>query len=366
MRRTPHILAALTLTFAACGPVEIGGDEAGGISVDDGNKAGATLTPFITDGQPDPGHPGVGKLSSSGAACTATLVGKRTVLTAGHCVQSGATYFTLGSQRYHANQIIRHPSYGGGNSNDVALVILSQEPQGVPRSPVATQAPQNGQTITLVGFGKTGEYKSDYGTKRYATNTIYQVSSSIFAFKGSRNICNGDSGGPTFARYGNQEVVIGVHSTKSGWCGNGGNDMRVDRYVSWIKQSASGDVILQGQAGGGTPGGGAPSPPPGQPQPPGGAPPPPGANPNIAHEGMSCASKSCDQGLSCVQVWQGAKQAGRFCMERCAQLGADPNCDGVEKCTQSQSQGRVCFAANNPAGGYTSNGPGGSQYSPVP
>ena len=359
---------ALATTLAACEPVGIGGGELGGDpAVNDNSAPGASLSPFITDGQPDPGHPSVGKLSSSGAACTATLVGKRTVLTAGHCVKSGTTTFTVNNQKYYANQIIRHPSYGGGNSNDVALVILQQEPQGVARSPIATQVPTDGQVITLVGFGKTSENASDYGTKRYTTNTISRVYSSIFSIKGSKNICNGDSGGPTFAQYGGQEVVIGVHSTKSGWCGNGGNDMRVDRYVSWIKQSAGGDVIIQGQGGGGgNPGGGAPTPSPGQPPPPGGAPPPPGANPNLAYEGMSCQSKTCASGLKCVQVWQGQNVSGKYCMERCAKLGADPNCDGAETCTQSNKQGKVCFAGSKPQGGYTDNSPGSSQYKPMP
>ena len=262
MRRTPHTALIVYLTTAlfmlACGPMEIGSGEVGSEPAfkGDGAGEGASLSPYITNGQVDTGHPSVGKLYSSGAACTATLVGKRTVLTAGHCVKSGTTYFTLNNQKYYSSQIIRHPSYGGGNSNDVALVILSSEPNGVTRSPIATQAPQNGQSITLVGFGKTSENSSDYGTKRYTTNTIYRVYTSIFSFKGAQNICNGDSGGPGFAKYGGQEVVIGVHSTKSGWCGNGGNDMRVDKYAQWIKQNANGDVVLQGQGGGGNPGGG--------------------------------------------------------------------------------------------------------------
>ena len=563
MRRSYLLLGVMTLLLTACGPVSIGGGNSGdGISVDNGKTPGATLSPFITGGQIDSGHPSAGQLSG----CTGTLIGKHTVLTAGHCVGSYG-YFKVNGQKIYTKRIYRHPSYGGGNRNDVAVMILKQDVQGVTPTPIATQAPTNGMAITLVGFGKTGENKKDYGTKRYTTNVISRVSSSIFSFRGAKNICNGDSGGPTYATYGGQEVVIGVHSTKSGWCGNGGNDMRVDKYVSWIKQKGGSDVVVQGQGGGtpnpnpnpnpsppqgsategqscyslpcaqglacvtvksgstvkgkycmekcyskgstsapcdggdvctnssqglicfnknksssgyctpdaippgGTtpdagvpgggksdggswkpnppqsgategqscasqscvsglkcvpvksngsivgrycmercytagstaapcdggdkctkstsqglicfnpkksasgfctpdatpPGGGAPTPPGGQ-TPPGGAPTPPGGgNSKVAYEGMSCATKPCDTKLTCLQVWQGANIAGKYCMEKCTTVGStSAPCDGAETCTQSPAQGLVCFASNNPQGGYTSNGPGGSKYSPMP
>jgi len=325
--------------------LEIGGIGEGPASSGD-NDDGINLDPFITDGQADHGHPSAGQLSG----CTGTLIGKRTVLTAGHCVGSYG-YFKVNGQKIYSKRIYRHPSYGGGNRNDVAVMILKQDVQGVQPTPIATQAPTNGMAITLVGFGKTGEYKKDYGTKRFTTNTIYRVYSSIFSFKGSKNICNGDSGGPTYATYGGQEVVIGVHSTKSGWCGNGGNDMRVDKYVSWIKQVAGSDVVLQGQ------GGGAPKPPKQPPKPPT----PPSTK---AAEGEACHKKTCAAGLACVTVVSGQSTMGKWCMSKCTTAGsAAAPCNGGETCTKS-SMGNICFNGNNPQGGYTS--PGSSKPNPSP
>ena len=323
------------------------GDVGDGPASKGDNDDGINLDPFITDGQADHGHPSAGQLSG----CTGTLIGKRTVLTAGHCVGSSG-YFKVNGQKYYSQRIYRHPSYGGGNRNDVAVMVLKQDVQGVAPTPIATQAPTDGMAITLVGFGKTGEYKSDYGTKRFTTNTIYRVYTSIFSFKGSKNICNGDSGGPTYAMYGGQEVVIGVHSTKSGWCGNGGNDMRVDKYVSWIKQVAGGDVVLQGQGGGGTPN--PPTPPP---QPPT----PPSTN---AAEGETCHIKACGAGLACVTVVSGQSTLGKWCMTTCSSIGSTAApCNGGETCTKS-SMGPICFNSSNPQDGYTS--PGASNPNPSP
>lgn len=303
-----------------------------------GADNGVTVAPFITDGQQDPGHPSVGELTSGGAGCSATLIGKHTVLTAGHCVPASTAVFQLNGQSYSSAQVHRHPQYSGGNANDVAVVILQQDVNLAP-SPIATGGPQAGQSITLVGFGKTGENASDYGTKRMGVNNISQVAATTFSFQGASNVCNGDSGGPTFLNIGTQEVVIGVHSTKSGFCGSGGTDMRVDAYKQWITQVAAGDVATA--SGGGNI----------EPQ---------NNDASIAKEGEGCWKRPCMQGLACVAVYNGPAIIAKHCMERCANLGGDPNCDGGEQCVKSKDNGRVCFNAQNSKGGYTSGGPGSS------
>ncbi len=331
----------MALVFClGCGPtgeITISGVGEGPASSGD-NDDGINLDPFITDGQADPGHPSVALLSG----CTGTLIGKRTVLTAGHCVGYSG-YAKLGGSTYYTSKIYRHPSYGGGNYNDVAVMILKQEVQGITPTPIATQVPQVGQAITLVGFGKTGENSGGYGTKRFTTNTISKVRTSTLSYYGKKNICNGDSGGPTFVNYGGQEVTIGVHSTKSGWCGNGGTDMRVDRYVQWIQKVAGNDVVLQGS-----------KPPPKNPNPPTPPPtPPPGQK---GTEGQSCQSAACNSGLACVTVVSGTNTVGKWCMTKCTTLGSTTApCNGGEKCLAS-SVGNICFNGSAPGTGYTSPG----------
>ena len=96
---------------------------------------------------------------------------------------------------------------------------------------------------------------------------------------------------------------------------------------------------------------------------------PPGNDLSIANEGEPCWKRPCFQGLSCVAIYNGPGVVGKFCLERCANLGQDPNCDGGETCTKSRDNGRVCFNPNNPNGGFSSNGPGsngGAPGSPPP
>jgi hypothetical protein len=138
---------------------------------DDASDEGATLRPFITDGTHDYGHPTVGILASGSARCSATLIGKRT-LTAGHCVKTSSVSFTVEGTTYAATQVIRHPGYGGGNRNDVAVVILQQQVAGLLPSPISTSPPQVGQLITLVGYGETGEYSGGFGTRLWCWSAV--------------------------------------------------------------------------------------------------------------------------------------------------------------------------------------------------
>jgi hypothetical protein len=113
---------------------------------------------------------------------------------------------------------------------------------------VSKKAPQIGQEITIVGYGITASEKDDLGIKRKTKNTITWVYDQYFSFKGSTgsvgNICNGDSGGPSFRLENSQEVLIGIHSTGSVVCGYRGNDMRADYFYDWIFDMADGDLFV--------------------------------------------------------------------------------------------------------------------------
>lgn len=416
--RRPSLLVVFAL---ACDgqPAERTVGEGPALFNEDGDADEApNLSPFITDGELDSGHPAVGTLQSGGSGCSATLVGDCKVLTAAHCVGASSATFRLGSVRYSSSRIVRHPAYRGG-SNDIALVLLAQRVTDVAPLRINTDPVRVGQAITLVGFGRPDGSSDQFGTKRMGENTIDTVAQTTFVFSGSSNVCEGDSGGPSLVVVGGEERVAGVHSQRIGACGNGGRDTRVDAYRSWIEaESCSPNPAAPGGRSGDPPPQDEPA------EPPPASPPsadchdgalfdsvfcsencpcaagegdcdrdsecaaglvcrhdvgqkygtseridvceatteesPPSLDPRggqAAKEGERCEQLDCGAGLLCTPVYTGsAKLVGSYCMEPCSEPGNDPACDGDEACTRARSGERVCFASNKPDQGYTDSG----------
>ena len=214
----------------------------------------------VVGGVVDAGHPSVGmllrKTPDGTYLCTASLVGNRSVLTAGHCIGDGEYRFVLGEHRYRVAETFVHPDYWSPpifeilTRNDIAVVRLTEAPAVRPH-PISENPPALGDSVRLVGYGSTGVFSSeDVGTKRTAENIVLWktfITIGFFATLGDTGqICHGDSGGPTFALARGREVQVGVHSKMWGFCQVVGFDARVDRYVSWIKQVSDGDVFVDG------------------------------------------------------------------------------------------------------------------------
>jgi V8-like Glu-specific endopeptidase len=247
--RAGLLLAAVV--FASCGRV-------------DGPLPGVKRDGLV-GGTTDTGDPQVFELRfaevgnpSNRARCTGTLIGSRTIVTAGHCVDPstlGATAITMyvvnvtddstaqASDQIQVTKMAAHPMYNNVTfANDLALVLLEHPPAGVtPKDWNAESlAALAGKPIRVVGYGDNvgGSSASGRGTKREAALTFGSIAANTFQLGDgfTKGICHGDSGGPSFHTFPDGvERLVGVHSLTLTDACTLGTDTRVDPYGPFIE-----------------------------------------------------------------------------------------------------------------------------------
>ena len=209
----------------------------------------------IRGGATDGGDPAVAALSVLGlySYCTATLISRHTLLTAGHCDLSGMEAEFGGNadepmQSIDVTKVVVHPMYTAeGKPYDLAVMKLASDPVGI--APVLLNdaplgASDVGQMIRHVGFGVTDDGTGDGGgtkrTVRYALNRIDGML--VYSGAPGEQSCVGDSGGPGLMTLPGQtaEILVSVVSdgpdcqlSQDGW------DDRIDLAKDWIVQTVS-------------------------------------------------------------------------------------------------------------------------------
>lgn len=209
----------------------------------------------LSVGQPVP----VGQLEAVGTVpgCTATLVARRLVLTAAHCVCPSTvnatgcatrTTFTLHdvlpangvAPRRNiaiAGTVRVHPEYTqrGWLREDYAVVELDQPATALAQvTPMAIEEPHQiplaGQTLTLVGYGATGANCSGPGLGKMKMDVPVNASGwgGIQFQNAQMHSCPGDSGGPVLNA---SQHVVGVAS----WIDGASSTYRPTSYAyDWI------------------------------------------------------------------------------------------------------------------------------------
>jgi V8-like Glu-specific endopeptidase len=163
----------------------------------------------IVDGSRSHNRPVVFLYNVAGAACTATLVAPRAVLTAKHCVQGGSSSAAPASQfivyvgdspyrpiqQYRVAEVRPAPGCWNlcGDASDVAMLILTTRADETPLE-ISFEHPGTltGQNITAIGYGQTPSGGS--GTQLETRKRVTGASGGIVYVEPS--VCSGDSGGP--------------------------------------------------------------------------------------------------------------------------------------------------------------------------
>jgi hypothetical protein len=212
----------------------------------------ATTEEALIGGSLDSGHPSVGSIGAD--ACTATLIGEKTLLLAAHCVDPGEKVGFCTTQGCNAAPngfgfAVRNPNFAPSWSDandfgdDIAIVKLQQPFPFGPPTPISAGnqlTPFGGMPVTLVGTGCTdAATQTGAGPKRSGNTTVSDVAGdNTFRTNGPPTSCSGDSGGPVFYQYEACQVGVMVGAT-----GSTSIATRVDTKRSWILSEANDPTI---------------------------------------------------------------------------------------------------------------------------
>lgn len=162
-----------------------------------------------------------GSNSAALKSCTSSLVSKRVVLTAAHCVQDhGQIHFQVAGKSF-SGRCRRHPDYDRlprNDSADYALCLVDKAVSGVLFETIAVGADlvPVGTEVLLTGFGCTDLSGANDGVFRIGEAKVvggpYPPRDNHVRAEGDAVVCFGDSGGPAFLIAQGRRSIVSVNS----------------------------------------------------------------------------------------------------------------------------------------------------------
>lgn len=150
--------------------------------------------------------------------CTASIIGKRVILTAGHCRSTGdSATFTLNSVRY-SGKCTQHPDYSKGRwlNNDFALCLMDKDIEVKTMAFLNKTTVSKGDTVIMQGYGRG----SAGGRLNVGRTKVVRADDMEYTTDDSVVLGGGDSGGgflkDTADLVNGPFYVIGINSRAGG------------------------------------------------------------------------------------------------------------------------------------------------------